>query len=104
MKPIFCQTTVLDCFEPCPGDTALECMRRAALCSRMAKLASGYTRRKLYRLKNANIRAALRCSPGLVEIRADRDRYFGLLSVRLNGADGVRVHTHENWINESDHN
>ncbi|HMQ14384.1 MAG TPA: hypothetical protein PKC49_00265 [Phycisphaerae bacterium] len=49
-------------------------------------------------MKNVNIRAALRCSPGLVEIRADRDRYFGLLSVRLNGPDGVRVHTHENWI------
>lgn len=98
MKPICRQTTVLDCFGPCPGDTARECLRRAALCSRMAKLASGRTRRKLYRLKNANIRAAVLCSPELIEIRADHDRFYGLLSVRLDSADGVRVHTHENWI------
>ena len=98
MRQTYRQLSVLDCFAPCDGDTARQCLSRAALCSRLAKIARGLVRKKLYRLKNANIRAALRCAPGLVEIRADRDRYFGLLSVRLDGADGVRVHTHENWI------
>ena len=89
---------VLDCFAPFHGDTARQRLERAALCSRLAKLARGHARKKLYRLKNANIRAALRCSPELVEIHADHGRYFGLLSVRLNRSKGVRVHTHENWI------
>ncbi len=98
MQHIHRQSSVLDYLAPSHWDTARQCLRRAALCSHLAKLARGRARRKLYRLKNANIRAALHCSPGLVEIRADHDRYFGLLSVRLNGADGVRVHTHENWV------
>lgn len=98
MRPSHCHLSVLKCFAPCLGDSARQCLRRAALCSSLAKLARGSVRKQLYRLKNLNIRAALRCASGLVEIRADRDRYFGLLSVRLAGADGVRVHTHENWI------
>jgi len=98
MHKSHCQVSVLDCFAPCNGDTALQCMRRAALCSRLAKFVGGQARKKLYRLKNTNIRAARRCAPGLIEIRADQDRYFGLLSVRISGPGGVRVHTHENWI------
>jgi hypothetical protein len=98
MQQNYCQLSVLDCFAPCNGDTALQYMRRAALCSRLAKLVRGQARKKLYRLKNANIRSARRCSSGLIEIHVDQDRYFGLLSVRINGPDGVRVHTHENWI------
>lgn len=90
--------SVLDCFSPCHGDTARTCMRRADTCSRLAKLVRGKARKKLYRLKNENIRAALRCSSGQIEIHCDRDRHFGLLSVRLVGRDPVRVHTHENWI------
>lgn len=90
--------TVLECFTPCHGDTARQCLKRAALCSRLAKLVRGPTRRQLYRLKDTNIRAALRCSPELIEIRADHDRYHGLLSVGMNDSDRVRVHTHENWI------
>lgn len=93
--------SVLDFFGPCHGDTARQNLWRASLCSRLAKLVRGQARKKLYRLKNTNIRAALECSSGLVEIRADRSRYFGLLSVRLNGSDGVRVHTHENWMDEA---
>lgn len=92
------QSSVLDCFAPTHGDNAREYLSRAALCSRLAKLTRGHARKKLYRLKDANIRAALRCSPGLVEIHADHGRCFGLLSVRLNRSEGVRVHTHENWI------
>jgi hypothetical protein len=98
MQPTHRQSSVLDCFAPGWGDSARQCLRRAALCSRLAKLASGRKRKKLYQLKNANIRAALRLSPELVRIHADHDRYFGLLSVRLNSSEGVRVHTHENWI------
>lgn len=98
MQPTQRQSSVLDCFAPGHGDTARQCLRRAALCSRLAKLVRGYVREKLYRLKNANIRAALKCSPELIEVLADNDRYYGLLSVRLSGSNGVRVHTHENWI------
>lgn len=93
------QSTILDCFAPCYGDTARQCMRRAALCSRLAKLVRGQERKKLYRQKNANIRAARRCASALIDVCADQGRYFGLLSVRINGSGGVRVHTHENWIN-----
>lgn len=94
------QSSVLDFFGPCHGDTALQCLKRAALCSRLAKLVRVPTQKKLYRLKNANIRASLRCSSGLVEIRPDQGRYFGLDSVQFNGVERVRVHTHENWLNE----
>lgn len=90
--------TMLNCFGPCDGDTAHQCMRRAALCSRLAKRVRGQARTQLYRHKNANIRAACKYSSTLVEVRADHDRYFGLLSVREKRPDGVRVHTHENWI------
>lgn len=98
MQQIHRQSYVLDSFAPCHGDTARQCLKRAALCSRLAKLVRGDARKKLYRLKNANIRATLRCSSAAVEIHGDQTRYFGLLSVQLNGADSVRVHTHENWI------
>lgn len=93
-----CQPTVLDYFGPCRGDSARHCLLRAALCSHLAKLVRGRVRKTLYRLKNANIRAALDCPSEEVEVRSDHDRYFGLLSVRLTESDGVRVHTHENWI------
>lgn len=74
-------------------------MRRAALCSHLAKLVRGQPKKKLYRLKNENIRSALKTKSALVEVACDWDRHFGLLSIRLHGTDGVRVHTHENWIN-----
>lgn len=92
------QPSVLDFFAPCARDTAPQCLRRAALCSRLAKVVRGHVRQKLYRLKNRNIRAATKRSSSRIEVVADNDRYFGLLSVRLNGSHGVRVHTHENWI------
>ena len=101
MQPTYHQSTVLDCLAPRHGDHARLCMRRAALCSRYAKLVRGHVRKKLYRMKKANIRAALRCSSPVIEISVDNDRYFGLLSVRLSEPDGVRVHTHENWIDEA---
>ncbi len=92
------QPCVLDYFAPCRRDTARQCLERAELCSRLAKRARGQLRTKMYRLKDANIRAALRAAPEGIEIVADNDRYFGLLSVSLRGCDGVRVHTHENWM------
>ena len=98
MKVLPRPSPVLDFFGPCIGDSAHQCLRRADLCSRLAKLVRGDARKKLYRLKNANIRAALERNSGEVEVHADNDRYFGLLSVRLRGSDNVRVHTHENWI------
>jgi len=99
MRQIHRKTFVLDCFAPVHGDSARECIKRASLCSRLAKLVRGRAREKLYRLKNSNIRSALAAAPSLLEIHGDQTRYFGLLSVRLTGSDGVRVHTHENWIN-----
>ncbi len=98
MRPSHCQLTVLDGLAPRQGEHARQCLQRAALCSRLAKLVQGNVRDKLYRLKNANICAAIRSSPGLIEVSVDNDRFFGLLSVRLIGANDVRVHTHENWI------
>ena len=98
MKRIYGCLTVLDCLAPLDGDSARQCLRRADLCSRFAKCCRGQTQKKLYRLKNLNIRTALSCPTSDVEVVVDRDRYFGLLSVRLNGTDGLRVHSHENWI------
>lgn len=92
------QASVLDCFAPCARDSAQQCLIRAAMCSRLAKLVGGQVRKKLYRLKNANIRAALKRPSGSVEVVADNDRYLGLLSVRLCGSESLRVHTHENWL------
>ncbi len=95
-------SSVLDCFVPYSGDSVRQCLLRAAICSRLAKIVSDVPlRRKLYRYKHQNIRACLAQSRGEVEVRADRDRYFGLLSVRLCNGTGVWVHTHQNWINES---
>ena len=93
------QPSVLDCFAPCAGDTARQWLRRARLCSRLAKLVRGHSRKKLYRLKNANIRAALDGDSGSIAVHGDRIRYFGLLSVQFTGRELVRVHTHENWLN-----
>ena len=96
--PTYHPSTVLDYLAPSPSDSARQCLGRAALCSRLAKRAPGPCRKKLYRLKNENIRAASRCAPGRVHVHSDHDRYFGLLSVQIDGAHGLRVHTHENWI------
>ncbi len=93
-----CQVTVLDCLAPCHRETARELLRRAALCSHLAKLSSQGTRAKLYALKNKNIRAALTHAAGDIDVHVDRDRYRNLLSVQLRGEYAVRVHTHENWI------
>lgn len=98
MQTPYRPVSVLDCFAPCQGDTARQRLCRADLCSRLAKLVRGQARKKLYQLKNANIRAALEHSSNQIEIRGDRDRYFGLLSVGLKGTHCIRVHTHENWI------
>ena len=98
MQPSHCQSTVLDCLAPRQGEDARQSLRRAALCSRLAKLVQGNVRDKLYRLKDANICAAISTSPEQVEISVDNDRHFGLLSVRMIGTNDVRVHTHENWL------
>lgn len=90
--------SVLDHFGPTLRDSARVCIERAALCSHLAKLASGRLRGKLYGLKNQNIRSAIANWSGKIDIKCDRDRHFGLLSIGLRGARSNRVHTHENWI------
>ncbi|OWY72966.1 hypothetical protein B7486_01065 [cyanobacterium TDX16] len=81
-----------------PGDSIRACIERASLCSHLAKLTTGSLRRKLYGLKNQNIRAAIAGNSIELEIKCDRDRYFGLLSIGVRGAHAIRVHSHENWI------
>lgn len=90
--------SVLDHFGPTLGDSARACIERAALCSHLAKVARGRLRGKLYELKNQNIRSAIVKWSSKIEIKCDRDRHFGLLSIGLRGTHSVRVHSHENWI------
>ena len=103
MRPTYKPLTLLDHLGPSPADSAQACMRRAVLCSRLAKLAHGALRDRLYRLKNNNVRIARDHHPGSLEFDVDRDRFFGLLSVRLRGAPSVCVHTHENWLDPAGH-
>lgn len=91
-------TPFLDFLAPTHADSARACLLRASVCSRLAKLVAGSVRRKLYQLKDQNILRAIVLSGGEVEIRCDKDLYFGLISIRLNGFERVRVHSHENWL------
>lgn len=91
--------SLLDFLAPGPVDSAFASMTRADLCSRMAKMVGGHTQKKLYRLKDKNIRFAMVNHPSDLKLSCDRDKYFGLLSVRLMSHGGLRLHTHENWIN-----
>ena len=103
MRPTGAPLTLLDHLSPSPSDSAQACMRRAVSCSRLAKVAHGALRDRLYGLKNSNIRVARDHHPQSLEFDVDSDRFFGLLSVRLRAAPSVRVHTHENWLDPADH-
>jgi hypothetical protein len=75
-------------------------MMRAALCSRLAKIATGAIKRELYRLKNCNVRYSIELGSSAILISVDSDLFIGLLSVQLRGHPGLRIHTHENWLFE----
>lgn len=92
--------TVLDGLNPSWPTSPRECVRKARVCNRLAKLKlfTGQLRRKLYRLKNRNIRAAFEINQEALSVRVDNDRYFGLLSVALKADPDERLHTHENWL------
>ena len=98
MRPTCTPLALFDHLAPSPADSAQVCMRRAVSCSRLAKVAHGALRDRLYCLKNSNIQFARDHHPRSLEFDVDSDRFFGLLSVRLRGAPSVRVHTHENWL------
>lgn len=70
----------------------------AELCSRLAKLASGPTRRALYKHKDACLRHLTCQFSEEIRIRVDHTRYPGLLSIRLKLAAHGGLHTHENWL------
>lgn len=98
MTPNHRLPSLLDHFGPSLGDSARDCIERAALCSHLAKLMNGRLRMQLYELKNQNIRTAMTKWSRRIDIKCDRDRHFGLLSIGLRGASAIRVHSHENWI------
>lgn len=91
-------TSLLDFFGPVAVTNARECLHRALMCSRLAKLSVGTLQRKLYRLKHQNIRAAIALEHSALVIRVDHDRYWGLISIALLADRRVSLHTHENWI------
>jgi len=101
MRPNQLAYSVLNQLAPMPTDSARECLLRAVTCNRLAKLAIGSTRRKLYRLKDKNIKLALKAHPADVEVCCDHELYPGLMSVRLKDAVHLRLHTHENWLREA---
>lgn len=101
MYTILRGTTIVDYLGPAYLEAPRDCIARAALCSRLAKLVTGPLRAKLYHIKDQNIRAVLNSNRNAVEITSDHDHYFGLLSVRLLGKTTIRVHTHENWLEAS---
>ena len=70
MRSTNCQQTVLDGLAPRRGEHARHHLERAQLCSRIAKIAQGNARDKLYRLKNENINAAIHSSSEAFEIVA----------------------------------
>lgn len=90
--------TVLDGLNPSWPTTPKECVHKSRVCNRLAKLVTGQLRRKLYRLKDRNIRAAFELNQEALSVRVDNDLHFGLLSVALKADPDVRLHTHENWL------
>ncbi|QDV88988.1 hypothetical protein RAS2_00470 [Phycisphaerae bacterium RAS2] len=93
-------SSCLDQLAPFDGDSAAVCFERAVVCNHLAKLARGRTRARLYVLKNANLRMAIKNDAQALKITIDNNLHVGLLSVRLLNGDANRsIHTHENWIN-----
>lgn len=70
----------------------------AVLCNRLAKLATGPTRRTLYKHKAACLRLLVCQFNQEIESHGDQTRYPGLLSIRLKSATRGGLHTHENWL------
>lgn len=78
--------------------SASQLFELADLCSRLAKLATGSTRGKLYQYKNRYLAAIVVRHPELIHSRSDHQRYPGLLSISLRHDLKRRLHTHENWL------
>jgi hypothetical protein len=70
----------------------------ASLCNRLAKLARGRTRADMYRLKNKCLRRLIAADDRLIDVLVDKDRFPGLLSIRLRIAPKLSLHSHENWL------
>lgn len=94
--------SLLDCFAPFFKESVSIYMRRAQLCSRLAKKCGRSLREKLYELKNRNLNAARRVDRGQLVIECDNQRYWGLLSVRERKPNGIWLHTDEPWLKSAD--
>ena len=70
---------------------------RAQTASRMAKLVGGKRRRQFYGIKDRCLDRLI--AMGGVEVLADHDVCWGLLSVGVAGLG--RLHTHEAWLLQS---
>lgn len=92
---------LFDSMRPAGNEAAQDCLKRSITCNRLAKRSGGGTRQDLYRLKNQNIVAALLVDPAALLVTVDHDLHHGLLSVALRNDPRIRVHTHENWLDEA---
>jgi hypothetical protein len=90
--------TLFDFLRPCVRDTPTFLMQKAVVCSAVAKMARGHTRRSLYRIKDQNLVAVQRDYPEQISIKTDHDRYVGLLSFSCRARPGLRVHSHPGWL------
>ena len=92
------QRRLLDHLTPYGSTNVTECMRRAYLCNKLAKLVRGHLRHRLYRMKDSNILKARELGILQLRITVDHDLHHGLLSIGLRDDPAIRVHTHENWL------
>ncbi len=89
---------LLSALDPFGARSAAECLQRAQSCNHLAKMATGATRRKLYRLKDRNLRQALSVDANGLVVSVDHDSHFGLLSISSRETPSIRLHSHENWL------
>lgn len=92
---------LFESMRPAVNEAVKDYINRSITCNRLAKRAGGGTRQDLYRLKDQNIMAALLADPAALVVTVDHDLHHGLLSVVLRSDPRVRVHTHENWLNDA---
>lgn len=72
---------------------------KALLASRLAKTVDGPVQRRLYRIKGRSLGQLIRHADDPdVQVGVDRERFPGLLSVRMTGLGAL--HTHENWMDK----
>lgn len=90
--------SMLDFLLPQFPTSRRDVFRAAQACNKLAKIAIGQVRRKLYRMKDDALRKVITTGGHSVRVEADHERYPGLLSVSLVQNPTLRLHTHEAWL------